>query len=203
MSRLCLPDSALDFQVPEHIPAGRSVPAASSCAITSGSCPRFHPRRGDSRHRQPHYEIGCHFPLIVAGPRSTQSSTSEFLPRRGAYRRTASPLHLFPVRLPREDRPLGHPHTGNGRYPAVDPQPGFDDLLAGISGKSNPPIADSGPQLYQYAPTRPSRPRHVDWKASAHVGSLQIREFARELEQTSRFFWTAISPTNWTPGNTP
>jgi uncharacterized protein (DUF58 family) len=28
----------------------------------------------------------------------------------------------------------------------------------------------------------------VDWKASAHVGSLQIREFAREMEQTVEIF---------------
>ena len=30
--------------------------------------------------------------------------------------------------------------------------------------------------------------RHVDWKASAHVGSLQVREFAREQEQTVELF---------------
>jgi hypothetical protein len=28
----------------------------------------------------------------------------------------------------------------------------------------------------------------VDWKASAHVGSLQVREFAREQEQTVEIF---------------
>jgi hypothetical protein len=28
----------------------------------------------------------------------------------------------------------------------------------------------------------------VDWKASAHVGSLQVREFAREQEQTVELF---------------
>ncbi|MBV9505613.1 MAG: DUF58 domain-containing protein, partial [Acidobacteriia bacterium] len=30
--------------------------------------------------------------------------------------------------------------------------------------------------------------RHVDWKATAHVGSLQVREFAREQEQTVEMF---------------
>src|SRR5438270_6641202 len=30
--------------------------------------------------------------------------------------------------------------------------------------------------------------RHVDWKATAHVRSLQVREFAREQEQTVEVF---------------
>ncbi len=30
--------------------------------------------------------------------------------------------------------------------------------------------------------------RHLDWKASAHTGSLQVREFAREQEQTLEIF---------------
>jgi uncharacterized protein (DUF58 family) len=30
--------------------------------------------------------------------------------------------------------------------------------------------------------------RHVDWKATAHTGDLQVREFAREREQSVAFF---------------
>jgi uncharacterized protein (DUF58 family) len=30
--------------------------------------------------------------------------------------------------------------------------------------------------------------RHLDWKASAHTGTLQVREFAREQEQTVEIF---------------
>src|ERR1700752_4333972 len=30
--------------------------------------------------------------------------------------------------------------------------------------------------------------RHVDWKATAHTGDLQVREFARETERTVEIF---------------
>ena len=36
VSRLCLAGLELDFQVPEHVPAGAACPASSSCATTSG-----------------------------------------------------------------------------------------------------------------------------------------------------------------------
>ena len=74
-------------------------------------------------------------------------------------------------------------------HPAVDPQPGFDDLLAGISGEIESHYRGLGRDFYRIRPYEAfESSRHVDWKASAHVGSLQIREFARELEQTVEIF---------------
>jgi uncharacterized protein (DUF58 family) len=69
-------------------------------------------------------------------------------------------------------------------YPSVDPQPGFDDLLAGISGEIETHYRGLGRDFYRIRPYEAfESSRHVDWKASAHTGSLQIREFAREEEQ--------------------
>ena len=50
VSRLCLAGLALDFQVPEHIPAGRTVPGATLRA-QSQVVPALvlHPRRSHSR----------------------------------------------------------------------------------------------------------------------------------------------------------
>ena len=74
-------------------------------------------------------------------------------------------------------------------YPAVDPQPGFDDLLAGISGEIETHYRGLGRDFYRIRPYEAfESARHVDWKASAHVGSLQVREFAREQEQTVEIF---------------
>jgi len=36
--------------------------------------------------------------------------------------------------------------------------------------------------------------RHVDWKATAHTGDLQVREFARDQEQTVAFFLDLEAP---------
>jgi hypothetical protein len=36
--------------------------------------------------------------------------------------------------------------------------------------------------------------RHVDWKATAHTGDLQVREFARDQEQTVELFLDLEAP---------
>ena len=74
-------------------------------------------------------------------------------------------------------------------YPSIDPQPGFDDLLAGIAGEIETHYRGLGKDFYRIRPYEAfESARHVDWKASAHVGSLQVREFAREQEQTVEIF---------------
>jgi hypothetical protein len=74
-------------------------------------------------------------------------------------------------------------------YPSIDPQPGFDDLLAGIAGEIETHYRGLGRDFYRIRPYQAfESARHVDWKASAHTGSLQVREFAREQEQTVELF---------------
>ena len=74
-------------------------------------------------------------------------------------------------------------------YPSIDPQPGFEDLLMGISGEIETHYRGLGRDFYRIRPYEAfESARHVDWKASAHVGSLQVREFAREQEQTVELF---------------
>jgi Protein of unknown function DUF58 len=74
-------------------------------------------------------------------------------------------------------------------YPPVDPQPGFEDLLHGIAGEVQTHYRGLGLDFYRIRPYEAfESARHVDWKASAHTSSLQIREFAREQEQTVEIF---------------
>ena len=44
-------------------------------------------------------------------------------------------------------------------YPPIDPQPGFDDLLAGIAGEIETPLSRSGPRLLPHPPLRGLRKR--------------------------------------------
>jgi hypothetical protein len=131
---------------------------------------------------------GVYFPLIAAGA-TLDAVVDVRFPRRGAYRQngfafsTSFPFGFLEktarVTLTRE----------MVVYPAIDPQPGFDDLLAGISGEIESHYRGLGRDFYRIRPYEAfESSRHVDWKASAHVGSLQIREFARELEQTVEIF---------------
>ena len=68
-------------------------------------------------------------------------------------------------------------------------QAGFDDLLVGISGEIESHYRGLGRDFYRIRPYEVlESARHLDWKASAHTGTLQVREFAREQERTVEVF---------------
>jgi len=189
VSRLCLAGLELDFQVPEHIPAGRSVPARLFVRNHKWFLPSFSIRvEAIQEQGSPIMASGVYFPLIPAGA-TLEAVVNVRFPRRGAYRQNGFAFSTtFPfgflekiarVTLTREMLV----------YPAVDPQPGFDDLLAGIAGDIESHYRGLGRDFYRIRPYEAfESSRHVDWKASAHVGSMQIREFARDEEQTVEIF---------------
>ncbi len=68
-------------------------------------------------------------------------------------------------------------------YPALDPQPGFENLLTDVQGEAETRFRGRGHDFYRIRPYEPfESARHVDWRATAHTGTLQVREFAREQE---------------------
>ena len=184
VSRLCLAGLELDFQVPEHIPAGRAVPARLFVRNHKWMIPSFSIRVDAIRDpASPILKSGVYSPMIAAGATLEETVEVQF-PRRGAYRQngfafsTSFPFGFLEktarVTLRRE----------MVVYPKVDPQPGFDDLLAGLSGEIETHYRGLGRDFYRIRPYEAfESSRHVDWKASAHTGTLQIREFAREQEQ--------------------
>jgi uncharacterized protein (DUF58 family) len=186
VSRLCLAGLELDFQVPEHIPANRSVPARLYVRNHKWLMPSFSIRVEPLRAAG--LETGLYFPLVPAGTTLEEAVRVRF-PKRGAYRENGFAFSTtFPfgflekvarVTLRREVIV----------YPPLDPQPGFDDLLAGIAGEIESHYRGLGRDFYRIRPYEAfESARHVDWKASAHTDALQIREFAREQEQTVELF---------------
>ena len=86
VSRLCLAGLALDFQVPEHIPAGRSVPARLFVRNHKWFLPSFSIRVEAIREEgSPTMKSGVYFPLIAAGTTLDEVVDVRF-PKRGAYR---------------------------------------------------------------------------------------------------------------------
>ena len=68
-------------------------------------------------------------------------------------------------------------------YPSLDPQPGFESLLYSVSGEMEALQRGRGHDFYRIRPYEAlESARHVDWKATAHTGDLQVREFAREQD---------------------
>jgi uncharacterized protein (DUF58 family) len=189
VSRLCLAGLELDFLVPEHIPAGRFVPGKLFVRNQKWLMPSFSIRVEGIRHPDsPTLKSGIYFPLIAGGATLEETVDVRF-PKRGAYRQNGFAfLTSFPfgfleksarVTLRREMIV----------YPAIDPWPGFDDLLAGISGEIETHYRGLGRDFYRIRPYEVlESARHLDWKASAHTGTLQVREFAREQERTVEMY---------------
>ncbi len=68
-------------------------------------------------------------------------------------------------------------------YPCLDPQPGFEELAHYLSGEIETHYRGRSHDFYRIRPYEPMESaRHVDWKATAHTGDLQVREFAAERE---------------------
>jgi uncharacterized protein (DUF58 family) len=189
VSRLCLAGLQLDFRVPEHIAAGRSVPGRLYVRNQKWLFPSFSIRveglRGPST---PVLRSDSYFPLIAAGA-VVEETVEMFFPKRGVYRQNTFAFSTaFPFGFLEKSARVT-PLREMTVYPSIDPQPGFDDLLAGIAGEIETHYRGLGKDFYRIRPYEAfESARHVDWKASAHVGSLQVREFAREQEQTVEIF---------------
>jgi uncharacterized protein (DUF58 family) len=189
VSRLCLAGLELDFVVPEHVAARRNVPGKLFVRNGKWFMPSFSIRVEAVRDPgSPTLQSGVYFPL-VAGGESVEETVEVRFPRRGAYRQNSFAFSTsFPFGFLEKAA-----HVTLSRemivYPSIDPQSGFDDLLAGIAGEIETHYRGLGKDFYRIRPYQAlESARHVDWKASAHVGSLQVREFAREQEQTVEIF---------------
>ena len=189
ISRLGLAALELEFLVPEHIPAGRSVPGKLLVRNRKYLMPTFSIRVEAIRDpASPVLASGVYFPL-VAGGTELQETVEVRFPRRGTYRENSFAFSTsFPFGFLEKSA-----HVTLRRemlvYPSIDPQPGFEDLLSGIAGEIETHYRGLGKDFYRIRPYEMfESARHVDWKATAHVGSLQVREFAREQEQTVEIY---------------
>lgn len=192
ISRLCLAGLELDFIVPEHVSAGRTVPGKLAVRNQKWFMPSFSIRVEGLGKAEgaaaPVLQSDVYFPMIPGGATLEETVDVRF-PRRGTYREngfacsTAFPFGFLEksahVTLRRE----------TVVYPQIQPQPGFDDLLMGITGEIESHYRGLGRDFYRIRPYEAlESAHHVDWKATAHVGSLQVREFAREQERCVEMF---------------
>jgi len=101
--------------------------------------------------------------------------------RRGLYRQEAFRIITrFPFGFLQKARRLDLSSEALV-YPSVEPTQEFLEILPGMQGAIESHSKGRGQDLYalrDYMPTDSAR--HVHWKASARLGSLMVREFARE-----------------------
>ena len=180
ISRLSLASLELDLLLPEHIPARRKVPARILVHNLKRWMPSF------SVHLSGLSATGFDnilYFLVIPGGASVEEKVDLYFARRGTHRENS---FQFSTRFPfgfTERRIEVTLRRDILVYPSVDPQPGFEELLTSIAGEIDAHHRGRGHDFYRIRPYEAfESARHVDWRATAHTGDLQVREFAREQE---------------------
>ena len=180
ISRLGLAGLELDLLLPEHISARRTVRVGIRLKNLKSWIPSF------SVHLAGRGEGGAetilYFPVVPGGS-VLEESVDLYFARRGAQRDRAFQLSTrFPFGFA-ERREMVTARHDVVVYPCLDPQPGFEALLASVAGEMEAAQRGRGHDFYRIRPYEVlESARHVDWKATAHTGDLQVREFAREQD---------------------
>jgi uncharacterized protein (DUF58 family) len=192
ISRLGLAGLELDLILPEHISARRKVRAGIRLKNLKTWIPSF------SIHLAGAAESGLdsilYYPVVPGGS-TLEESVELYFARRGAQRERA---FQFSTRFPfgfSERREMITARHDVVVYPCLDPQPGFEALLASVSGEIEAAQRGRGHDFYRIRPYEVlESARHVDWKATAHTGDLQVREFAREQDHRVLIYFDLDTP---------
>jgi uncharacterized protein (DUF58 family) len=181
VSRLGLAGLELDLMLPEHISARRKTPAGIRVRNLKRWIASFSIRLAGAAESG--FDSILYFPVSPGGA-TLEESVHLYFPRRGAQSERS---FQFSTRFPfgfterREMVTLRHEIV---IYPCLDPQPGFEELLDSVTGEIEARQRGRGHDFYRIRPYEAlESANHVDWKATAHTGALQVREFAHDRDQ--------------------
>jgi len=179
VSKLTLAGLEIDLLLPPHISARRKVRAT----VRLKNLKRWMPSFSINATGASGYEGALYFPAIPGGATLEEPIDLRF-PSRGRYsERTFQLTTRFPFGFAerREMVTLRHEVIV---YPCLDPRPHFKALVDSIAGEVEAWRRGPGHDFYRIRPYEAlESARHVDWKATAHTRSLQVREFARDEDQ--------------------
>lgn len=183
LSSITLAGVEMSLQLPEHIFAGQAVRGVVELKNEKQTLPSFSLRvEGTSPKGVTAAVLATpvYFPYLPRHDSLKQSVPLRFA-RRGLYRQEAFRIITrFPFGFLQKARRLDLASEALV-YPPVEATPEFLEVLPGIEGAIESLAKGRGQDLYalrDYLPTDSAR--HVHWKASARLGSLMVREFARE-----------------------
>jgi uncharacterized protein (DUF58 family) len=180
ISRLGIAGLEINLLVPEHISARRKVRAGIRIRNLKRVIPSFSIHLAGSKESG--FDAILYFPVIPGGA-VLEEAVELYFPKRGAQReRTFQFSTRFPFGFS-ERREMVTAQHDILVYPCVDAQPKFEELLQGVRGELEAQHRGRGHDFYRIRPYEAMESaRHVDWKATAHTGDLQVREFAREQD---------------------
>jgi uncharacterized protein (DUF58 family) len=194
LSRLVLSGIDVRLELPEHIFAGQPVMAIAELHNVKQTMPSFSvslvsQEKLKAKKRAPEKTT----PNILARPiyfphvphlQIVRQNVELTFPRRGVYRQDALGLRTkFPFGFLEKTRRVASEIEALV-YPAVQPTEEFYEILPLVSGELESYQRGRGHDLYAIRAYQFNEStRHVDWKASARTGTLQVREYAREDER--------------------
>ncbi len=180
LSRLSLVGLELEFLLPEHVAARYRLQARIRVRNSKRVLPSFSIRVSGQQDSALLTEL--YFPLIPSNTSVEEPVEVEF-ERRGLY---SDNNFQFQTGFPFGFLRRGINVTLRGEvlvYPSILPQPGFESVLISVTGELESNVRGQGHDFYRIRPyLHTESARHVDWKATAHTGELQVREFAREQD---------------------
>lgn len=201
VSRLTLAGLELELELPQSIVSGRPVFGRAVVINAKHWMPSFSVHlvaTGEGSLPTPLY-----FPILSSGKR-TSAPVEMLFPHRGVYNGSRFVFSTsFPFGFAERRMPVNLRHEFLV-YPPLDPQPGFEPLLASALEGIEARTRGLGADFHHIRPYQAFESiRHVDWRATAHTGDLQVREFARDddaalelvldlnvsREQTAWFEW--------------
>jgi uncharacterized protein (DUF58 family) len=174
----------LRVELPEHIFAGQTLRATVELHNEKLMLPSFGLRVeaavAEGAPAAAVLETPVFFPYLPRQERVKQSVPVAFL-RRGLHvQDTFRIVTRFPFGFLQKTRRVALKSEALV-YPPVDTSSELADMFPGIEGSLESHSKGRGHDLHalrEYLPTDSAR--HVHWKASARMGSLMVREFARE-----------------------
>jgi uncharacterized protein (DUF58 family) len=200
VSHIGLTGLQLELELPEHIFAGLPTTLRLTLRNLKWAFPSFsisaadrsavkNLKEADGRERASSHKTGrilpCQLYIPYLGRRSSASAQVDVtFPHRGRYAQDGFSVSTgFPFGLLRKscEVPLRREVLV---LPNIQPTEEFYEILPLLSGEVESPHKGRGHDLYairDYQQTDTAR--HVDWKATAKLQQLKVREFTREDER--------------------
>jgi len=194
LSRVVISGIDVRLELPEHIFAGRPVLAIAELKNRKQMMPSFSVSLvSEDASKSKKQAATSPTARILDRPvyfahiphQQTARQTVELtFPRRGVYRQDSLGLRTkFPFGFLEKTRRV-HSEMEAIVYPSVQPTEEFYEILPLVSGELESYQRGRGHDLYAIRDYQfNDSARHVDWKASARTGALQVREYAREDER--------------------
>jgi uncharacterized protein (DUF58 family) len=194
LSRVVLGGVDVKLELPEHIFAQRTVLAIAELHNTKPIAPSFSvslvgeaaakaKKNAPAQSAAQILDRPVYFPYIPHRQTVRQNIELTF-PRRGVYRQDALGLRTkFPFGFLQKTRRVDSTIEAVV-YPRIQPTEEFYEVLPLVSGELESYQRGRGNDLYAIRDYQfNDSARHVDWKASARTGALQVKEYAREDER--------------------